>query len=431
MRESIPDESDATGPGGDRRITLLIVFATVMVDFVGFSILIPVLPDYADALGANAFEVASIVAIHALVQLLFLPAWGWASDRFGRRPIVLVSLFGTVIAFLLLVVADTLALIYLSRVLSGFFSASIGACQAIVTDLTPPSKRADGMGKIGAALGVSFVLGPALGGILADFGTVVPFYAVSAVAFANWIMAWWLLPETRPADEAPPDPRELMRSLIPTPFRVMAMVHDRRVALYLYLWFHIYVAFAAVEGSFPLYLLRRFDATTLDVGILFAWLGIFIAITQGLVVGRLARYLSEGSMVIVGLAVTAAGLAAIAWAPSMAAIYVVGPVVAIGNGLSFPSFTSLYSQTCEARDAGELLGQGNAMGVTGRVVGALCAGLLMDWFGLSMPFVVSGLFMLSAAVIFVAAYRLLVPSPPVASVRRRERAPDAPRAQTG
>jgi MFS family permease len=430
MRHLDPDESTAIGTVRRRRVTLAIVFATVVVDFVGFSILIPVLPDYADRLGANALEVAAIVAIYALFQLLFLPAWGWASDRYGRRPVILVSLSGTVVSFLLLVFADTLVTIYMSRALGGFFAASIGACQAVVTDVTPPSRRADGMGKIGAALGVAFVLGPALGGVLADAGVRVPFYGVSAIALVNLAMAWWLLPETRPADVERPRARELLGSLIPTPIRMVTKVHDRRVGLYLYLWFHIYVAFAAVEGTFPLYLLRRFEATTLDVGILFAWIGIFIAITQGLVVGRLARFMSEGSMVVVGLLVTAVGLVAITWASSMAAVYVVGPIVAIGNGLSFPSFTSLYSQTCEARDAGELLGQGNAMGVTGRVVGAVCAGFLMDAYGLGMPFIVSGIVMLSGALIFATAYRLLVPTLPGVPIRS-ERPADAPRAQTG
>lgn len=411
MPDRDPIESHGSRPDRRQRMILPIVFVTVVVDFIGFSILIPVLPAYADRLGASAFEVALIVAIYALTQLLFLPAWGWFSDRFGRRPVILVSLLGTIGSFILLAFADSLTVIYVSRVLGGFFAASVGACQAVVTDVTPPAERAAGMGKIGAALGVAFVLGPALGGVLADFGERVPFYGVSAIALANLLMAWWLLPETRPPDETRPEPRELLASLVPTPIRMLTMVHDRRVGLYLYLWFHIYVGFAALEGSFPLYMFRRFGASTLDVGILFAWIGVFIAITQGVLVGRLARFVSEGSLVIIGLIVTAIGLVAITWAPSIAAIYAVGPIVAIGNGIAFPSFTSLYSQTCESRDAGELLGQGNAMGVTGRVVGAICAGLVMDSFGLRTPFVVSGVVMFSGAVIFVVAFRLLVPQP--------------------
>jgi len=388
-----------------------IVFTTILIDFIGFSILIPVLPEYADKLGANAFEVAFILAIYALFQLLFLPAWGWASDRFGRRPVILVSLSGTIASFLMLAFSEQLVTIYISRALAGFFAASVGTAQAVITDVTPPSERADGMGKIGAAFGVALVLGPALGGILADFGQQWPFYAVALIAAANLLVAWFFLPETRLAEASRVSGKDLFASLVPTPVRLLMMVHDRRVGLYLYLWFHIYVAFAAVEGSFPLYLLRRYGATSFEVGILFGWIGVFIAISQGLVVGRLARYMKERTLVIVGLSVTAVGLVALTLSPSYAWLYAICPIIAVGNGVAFPSFTSLYSQTCEASDAGELLGQGNSMGVTGRVVGALGAGLLMDHYSLTTPFVVAGLVMFSAAVIFAAALRLLVPEP--------------------
>jgi len=409
----MPQETPTTAAPSPRpqnsRAVIWIVFATILIDFVGFSILIPVLPEYADSLGANAFQVALILALYALVQLLFLPLWGWFSDRFGRRPVILVSLAGTVVAFILLAFADTLAMIYFSRILGGFFAACVGTAQAVITDVTPPAKRADGMGKIGAALGVAFVLGPAAGGILADFGTAWPFYAVALIAAINFVLACFYLPETRPIEDSTPPSTEFWQSLVPTPIRMVAMVHDRHVGIYLYLWFHIYVGFAAVEGSFPLYLLRRYDATSLDVGLIFAWIGIFIALTQGVLVGRLARFLSEGSLVLIGLSISAAGLIAITLVPTYGWLYAVGPVMAIGSGLAFPSFTSLYSKTCEARDAGELLGQGNSMGVAGRVVGALCAGLLMDHFGLATPFMAAGAMMLSGALIFASCWRILIP----------------------
>jgi DHA1 family tetracycline resistance protein-like MFS transporter len=409
-----PSQQEAPTPPGTNahpRTIIFIVFATILIDFIGFSILIPVLPDYADRLGASAFEVASIVAVYALTQLLFLPAWGWFSDRFGRRPVILVSLTGTVGSFLLLAFAEDLNTIYVSRIFGGFFAASVGTAQAVITDVTPPSQRADGMGKIGAALGLAFVLGPALGGILADFSTQMPFYAVSAVAAINLVLAWFYLPETQPVGEREPVWAELWQSLVPTPIRMLMSVHDRRVGLYLYLWFHIYVGFAAVEGSFPLFLLRRYNATTLEVGLIFAWIGVFIAVSQGVLVGRLARFMKEGTLVVLGLLITGVGLLGIALAPSFTWLYVAGPVVAMGNGIAFPSFTSLYSQTCDDRDAGELLGQGNSMGIAGRVVGALAAGLLMDYFGLAIPFLAAGAVMFSAAAVFAAAHRILVPHP--------------------
>ena len=268
------------------------------------------------------------------------------------------------------------------------------------------------MGKIGAAAGLSFIVGPAFGGVLSDLGLLVPFYAVAGIALLNLIAAILWLPETRPPSEEAPDLKELCLSLIPVPIRMLTTVRDRRVGLYLYLWFHIYTAFAALEGSFPLYLIRRFDASTFSIGILFAWLGLFVVATQGFLVGQLARYISEIRMVILGLFATAVGLLAIVWAPSMQSFYLVGPVVAIGNGLAFPAFTSLYSQTCESGDSGELLGQGNSVGITGRVLGALGAGLLMDHVGLTTPFLAAGILMLLAGLLFTAARAFLLPPRP-------------------
>ncbi len=410
-----PQDTDEHQPGFSRpgsRAVIPIVFTTILIDFVGFSVLIPVLPEYADMLGASGFQVALMLAIYALSQMLFLPAWGWFSDRFGRRPVILVSLAGTVASFVMLALASNLSMIYISRILGGFFAASVGTAQAVITDVTPPEERADGMGKIGASLGVALVLGPAFGGILAGFDMAVPFYAVAIIAALNFAVAVIYLPETRPADDTWPNRRELLTSLVPTPIRMIAMVHDRRIGLYLYLWFHVYVAFAAVEGCFPLYLLRRYSANSLDVGVLFAWLGVFVAVSQGVVVGRLGRFMSEGAMVVLGLVLTAFGLFAIPFSPSYAWLYAIGPVVAFGNGIAFPAFTSLYTKACEARDAGELLGQGNSMAVAGRVVGALIAGLLMDYFGLSTPFVISALVMAVGGVIFVGSWGTLVPGAP-------------------
>jgi MFS family permease len=172
-----------TDPSGRReatplgRTTLGVVFATILIDFIGFSVLFPVLPLFAERLGATPFQVGLIVTLYALAQLVFLPVWGWISDRVGRRPVLLISLLGTTGSFLLLAAADSIGGIYLARALAGFFAASIGTAQAVVTDVTPPSERAGGMGIIGAAFGAGMVVGPMLGGSLAHiWGIKAPFY---------------------------------------------------------------------------------------------------------------------------------------------------------------------------------------------------------------------------------------------------------------
>lgn len=384
-----------------RRTVLGVVFATILIDFVGFSVLIPVLPLFADRLGADPVQVGLILAIYALAQLLFLPFWGWVSDRIGRRPVLLVSLFGTAASFVMLAVAVDIPTVYLARALAGFFAASVGTAQAVVTDLTPPAERASGMGMIGAALGIGMILGPVLGGVLAAFHEKAPFYAIAILAAANGLIAWFTLDESRPDDLPRPPWRDLARSLIPTPLRLIAAVHDRRVGIYLGLFFVLFTAFAVLEAMFTLYLGTRFAADELDAALVFAWLGLFLVLTQGVLLKRLVEVTSEFTLVTVGLVVMAVGLVGVALAPSYGWFFVVGPVIAVGNGLAFPTFTSLYTQACRAEEAGELLGQSNAMATAGRVLGAWGGGVLMAEVGLAAPFWVGGGLMAVGALAFV------------------------------
>ncbi len=398
----------ADPPGGGRqRSVLLVVFTTILIDFIGFSVLIPVLPLYAERLGATPFQVGLILTIYALAQLLFLPAWGWVSDRVGRRPVILTSLLGTTLSFAYLATADSIAEIYLARALAGFFAASIGTAQAVVTDVTPPAERARGMGVIGAAFGIGMVLGPALGGLLAAWAEKLPFYAVSGLALANLLVAWFRLPESRPAALASPGARELARALVPTPLRLIAAVHGRRIALFLYLFFHVFTAFAMLEAMCTLYLGRRFGASYLEAAAVFAWIGVFLALTQGYLLRGLVARFGERRLVELGLAAMGIGLWATAAAPGLAWFFAIGPLIAFGNGVATPSFTSLYSQACRAEQAGELLGQSNAMVTTGRIVGSAAAGLAMQAVSLGAPFWIAGALMFAALALFVGSRRTL------------------------
>ena len=404
--------------GGVRRRTLWLVFATILIDFVGFSVLIPVLPLYVARLGASSVQVGLILSLYAIAQLLFLPAWGWLSDRIGRRPVLLISLGGTVAAFLLLAVAESVTEVYLARVLGGFFAASIGTAQAVVTDVTPPEERARGMGLIGAAFGLGFVLGNPIGGWLGAIEERLPFYAIAALALANLLLALWLLPESKPPRPGPMRWAGLLRSLVPAPLRLplafrrsKGRPEERRIPLYLYLFFHMFTAFAALEAMFSLYLNGRFAVGPLGVGVLFGYIGLFIALTQGVVVGRLAERFGEAKLVITGLVAMGIGLFGVAAAPSYGWILAIGPVVALGNGIAFPSFTSLYSRACHTDKAGEFLGDSQSMATAGRIVGPLWAGLAMGEISLAAPFWIAGGLMLAAAAIFHAwRGRLLDPA---------------------
>ncbi|MGH0037587.1 MAG: MFS transporter [Myxococcota bacterium] len=390
------------------RVVLFVVFATILIDFAGFSVLIPVLPLYAGQLGATGFEIGLIVTLYALAQLIFLPAWGWISDRIGRRPVLLFSLAGTVASYLLLVFTDTLAGIYLARILSGFFAAAIGTAQAVVTDVTSSEDRAEGMGRIGAAMGVGLVMGPAVGGLLGAVDQRLPFVCVAVIAALNLVVAWWALPETKPPSESGGSWTGLLRTLVPAPLRLAGDVHDRRIGVYLYLFFHVAVGFSALESLLPTFLDRQFGATALEVGALFATLGVVMVVTQGVLIGPLTRRVPESWLVVSGFALCAAGLVAIDAAPSLAALYGVAVLIGVGYGLAYPTFTSLYSQACQAGEAGELLGDGQSMATAGRIVGPMWAGWVIDWLAPGLTFVIAGSIVLGGLALFASTRRWLV-----------------------
>jgi MFS family permease len=407
MEPSQPEPYDDVA----RRRALVVVFVTILIDFIGFSVLFPVLPLYADRLGATPFEVGLILTLYALAQLLFLPVWGWISDRIGRRPVILISLLGTAVSFLLLADADTVESIYLARVLAGLFAASIGTAQAVVTDVTAPAQRAGGMGVLGAAFGAGLVVGPMLGGFLAAWHERLPFLVIAALAGANFLGALRYLRESRPPETSRPDWSALARSFVPTPIRLIMAVHERSIGLYLYLFFHVFMAFAVLESMVTLYVGKRFGADVVDAALIFAWIGVVLGVTQGLLLRRLVPVFGEARLVAVGLAFMGAGLAGVALAPSFWWFFVIGPIVAVGNGLAFPTFTSLFSKACEAGQSGELLGQSQSMATTGRIVGPLWAGWAMGSIGLAAPFALAAVLMWIALLIFLGARRYLLEVP--------------------
>ena len=383
-----------------RRAILVVVFATILIDFIGFSALVPVLPLYAEELGASPSQVGLILAFHAVAQLLFLPAWGWVSDRIGRRPVILVSLAGTAGSFLALAAAQSIPAIYAARFLSGFFAASVGTAQAVVADVTPEEERAHGMGLVGAAVGLGMVLGPALGGLVAGLHPRAPFWAVAVLAAANFVWATLRLPETfeRPTRKARWG--ELARLLVPAPLRLAAAVHDRRIALYLVVFLLVFTSLGVLESMAPLLLSHRFGASVLDVSLVFVCLGAVFVLTQSVLLGPLVRRFGERRLVAAGLLAMAAGLLATAYAPVFAAFYAIVACIGFGMGIAFPTFTSLFSRACESGQQGELLAESQAMGMTGRMAGPLAAGVVVERVSYDAPF-------LGAAAITLAALGLV------------------------
>jgi predicted MFS family arabinose efflux permease len=394
---------------GGRRLAIGVIFTTILIDFIGFSILIPVLPRFAETLGIDAFHIGMITALYALGLVLFLPLWGWISDRVGRRPVLLVSLLGTAFSFVLLALANSLTTVLVARFMGGFFGASIGTAQAYMTDLTDEESRAQGMGVIGAASGVGLVLGSALGGVLGSIDMTLPFYATAGVAAANFILAFFTLPESRAAVPAQSGWRGLLRVMIPAPLLVMASVHGRSQRLYLYLFLHIFFAFSAIESMFPLFATARFGWGELQTGLFMAGAGIVLGASQALFVSRLSRDWGEARMTMFGLGLMGVSIAGISFCESVATLTPCAIGAVLGGGIAFPTFTSLFSKVCGAHEAGETMSQSQAMVHTGRTLGSLCWGWIFASAGAGAPFLLAGFTMLAALALFLVFSRVLLP----------------------
>jgi MFS family permease len=279
-----------------------------------------------------------------------------------------------------------------------------------MTDITDAESRTSGLGLIGAAGGAGIVFGPALGGILARVDILLPFYAPAALAAVNLVLAALFLPESKAARPAGVGLTGAMRTLVPTPLLVVASTHDNRTRLYLYLFFHLFAAFSALEAMFPLYAERRLAWDALGTGLFLGYLGVVMGVTQGLMVGRLARIVGEVPLVMVGLSLTGAAMVMLARSHSVTMVVLLGFAIAVGNGLYLPSFTSLYSKNCGAEhESGEYLAHSQSMLQTGRGIGFLWGGWALERINVDAPFLLGGLGVLAGLAVFISGLRYLVP----------------------
>jgi DHA1 family tetracycline resistance protein-like MFS transporter len=379
-----------------------ILFLIVFIDLVGFGVIIPQLPFYGVHFGATPTEVTWMMACYSLAQFFFSPILGRLSDRVGRRPVLLVSLVASVASYIWLGLADTLWMLFAARLLSGAGAGNIAAAQAYITDVTPPEGRAKAMGMIGAAFGLGFTVGPALGGLVAgsdpsraDLSR--PAYlaaALSAVAFA---IALARLKESRP-----PQAREA--AVRPGRLAVAREIFQRPVLRQLIVLFFVAIsAFAAMETTYALWTNSAFGWGPAQVGLIFLYVGIVLVLVQGLLIGRLSRRFGEARLVVAGSALIALGLCGLPFALTLPRLLVVNTLLPLGMGLLNPSISSLISKQAGADERGGILGVSQSAGSLARIIGPGIAGPLFSFFGRDAPYYVSGAVM---ALVVVMALRL-------------------------
>jgi DHA1 family tetracycline resistance protein-like MFS transporter len=363
-----------------KRSPLIVIFTTVFIDLVGFGIVIPVLPFYAEGTIFNATPrtVGLLFASYSVMQLIFSPILGRLSDKYGRRPVLLISIIGTGIGFLILGLANTLWLLFIGRILDGITGGNISTAQAYIADITTKEERAKGMGLIGAAFGLGFIFGPAIGGILSRWGIHVPFFFAAGLCFANAALLYFTLPETVNKDHPAQNLAASGRGFD----QLIASLKQPRLGFVLMIYFLFIVAFSIMTTSFSLYTMFRFGYDAQHTGYLFAYVGIIAVIIQGGLIGWLVKRFGELPLVIVGALCFAASLFAVPFvgpaAGGLLALLIGGGVFSMGNSLATPALTSLASKSAGRAEQGTVLGVTQSVASLARAVGPSIAALLIN-----------------------------------------------------
>lgn len=339
------------------------VWTAVAVDLLGFGIIIPLLPLYAERLGASSITVGALFASYSVAQVVVAPLWGRLSDRIGRRPTLLIAIVGSTIGSLVLAFAGSLGMLFAGRIIDGISGASAAVARATVADLAPVEDRPRLMGLIGAAYGVGMVAGPAIGGLAALGGPAIPFLVAAAISFANLIGAVRRLEETRTAQ------RVTGASLLGN---TMSPAAHRLV----FLTFMGVAVFSVFETTFALLASRRLGASPATVGLAFAGFAVVWALAQGGVVGPVTSRWGERTTIGLGMGTTAVGFVALGAAASWPSVSVSLLLIAVGQGLLTPALSSALAAVTGADHHGRAMGiQQSASGLA-RVVGPLAGGAL-------------------------------------------------------
>jgi MFS transporter, DHA1 family, tetracycline resistance protein len=379
------------------RSPLLVLFFTVFLDLLGFGMVIPILPLYAENMHASNIETGILLAIYSVMQLFFSPILGRLSDRAGRRPVLLISIFGSCVSQLGYALAPSFWYLVLARGFAGVCGANVTAAQAYIADCTDDKSRAAGMGMLGAAFGLGFVFGPAVGGALSTHTATTPFFVAAGLAAANFVLALFILREPRSAAE-----RTQARTL--TWEGLARTVTTPRLLILMLLFFTVTFGFANLEATFSLYLKRRFSYERREIWLMFAYIGVLMVLVQGGLVRRFVPRFGERRLIVAGTLLMTAGFVMLWFAHDVVMLFGAVTVTAIGNGLNTPSLSSLISRAASGHEQGGVLGVSQSCGALARVAGPLI-GTAMLGFGVAAPYVIGGAAMFAACAFALAAVR--------------------------
>ncbi len=376
---------------------LFVIFLTVFIDMVGFGIVIPVLPLYAEHFHATPVQIGWLTGIYSGMQIIFVPILGRLSDRFGRRPILIVSLIGTAIGFLLMGWASSLPLLFLARIIDGASGGNISTAQAYIADVSTPENRSRSMGLIGAAFGLGFTFGPMIGGIMSRISYGAPFYFAAVLAAVNVVLLYFILPESLSAEyRSQPHKRSRLAE-------VFQHGHGRLFGTIVATYFFSITGFAIMTTLFALFTEKHFGFDARQTGYVFGFIGIISVILLGGLIGRLVKMFGETALARTGLLLLALALFSLPLVTTLPMLLLVSAALAIANGLVTPTLNGLASQMIDRSWQGRALGLMQSAGSAGRLVGPLLGGWLL-MFDLNRPLAhyARTPFFVSAAILLVA-----------------------------
>lgn len=382
------------------RKLLFSILLVVFIDLLGFSLILPLLPYYAETFNASKFTTGLLIAVYALMQLIGAPILGRLSDRYGRRPILLISVFGTFVGFLLFGFATSLWMLFFARILDGLTGGNLSVAQAYISDVTDAKDRARGLGLIGAAFGLGFIIGPVTGGLLSQYGYNVPAFVAAGLSFLNLILIYAWLPESLTKEK-----RELIGGQKQPSVTLEALVTALKrpfTGSLLITRFFFSLAFSVFQTIFSLYALAKFNLSARDTGFVLTYVGLLSVFVQGFLLGRLTNRFREDHLITFAVALMAVSLLGWALVPSVFWLLVVLTPTAISGGILNTLLSSTLTKAVAPQEIGGILGLSASVESSTRIIAPILGGALLERVGTWSPGAFGAIVMVGVTVYVIA-----------------------------
>jgi multidrug resistance protein len=371
----------------------VLIFLTVFIDLLGFGILIPILPSFSvKELHIDEAAIGIAIALYSFVQFLFNPVLGKLSDKYGRKPVIVVCLFLNAMGYIVFSFTHSYILLLVSRVIAGIGGSSIGVAQAYIADITTRENRSKGMGLIGAAFGLGFVFGPLIGGLLSEFGYAVTGYVAAGFSLIAFTLTILYLPESLKKSQVIEQAQNQIRRKIFDFAAMKKILQKPDLAILVLLFFILTFSFANIYGTFALLGLKVYGFTDMQNGYMFGIVGLTSAIVQGGLIGRINKVMSKKTILMVGSLLIMVALAMIPYAGTFLGLAIVSIVLSCGTGTFQPTVLSLISEVTSETEQGITLGMNQSLSSFARVLGPLWGGFAFEYLGYPFPFITGAIF---------------------------------------